>query len=119
VSAENPAGDSKQADTPGFVRLIGCKDCPGASGFADPYVFQEGSEWFITSTYNARQPMYMFSTADFKSLERYTLKIDLNENYLRSFFRNSLLVARDIWGFVPYKDDDGGWHAYASIHIGG
>ena len=119
MSAENPAGDSKQADTPGFVRLIGCKDCPGASGFADPYVFQEGSEWFITSTYNARQPMYMFSTADFKSLERYTLKIDLNENYLRSFFRNSLLVARDIWGFVPYKDDDGGWHAYASIHIGG
>ena len=61
----------------------------------------------------------MVSTADFKNIERYTLTLDLNESYLRKYFNNPGLVARDIWGFVPYKHDDGNWHAYASIHIGG
>ena len=119
ASVEIPADDSKQSDTLIFSRLIGPQDCPGASGFADPYVFRQDGEWFITSTYSARRPMYMFSTTDFKSLKRYTLNLDLNQSYLRSHFSDPGLVARDIWGFVPYKHDDGSWHAYGSIHIGG
>lgn len=60
----------------------------------------------------------MFCTTDFKCTERYTLNLDLNESYLRSYFNAPDLVARDVWGFVPYKHNDGSWHAYASIHIG-
>jgi len=102
-----------------FSRLIGPRDCPGAPGFADPYVFREDGQWYITSTYTARRPMYMVSTDDFSSLECHTLSLDLNENYLRNNFSKPDLVARDIWGFTPYKHNDGSWHAYASIHIGG
>ena len=61
----------------------------------------------------------MVSTTDFKNIERYRLDLDLNEVYLRKYFNNPALVTRDIWGFVPYKHDDGSWHAYGSIHIGG
>lgn len=106
------------AKTLDFSRLIGPEECPGVSGFADPYVFQEDGKWFITSTYSARRPMYMFCTTDLKCTERYTLNLDLNESYLRSYFNAPGLVARDVWGFVPYKHNDGSWHAYASIHIG-
>ena len=104
---------------PYLFKLVGPKDCPGAPGFADPYVFKEGDKWYITSTYTAKRPMYMASTADFKKIERYALNLDLNQDYLRKHFDASRLIARDIWGFVLYKHDDGSWHGYASIHIGG
>ncbi|MHC4961958.1 MAG: glycoside hydrolase family protein [Planctomycetota bacterium] len=63
--------------------------------------------------------MYIACTADFKKIEHHTLKLDLNQDYLRKHFDAPWLVARDIWGFVPYKHTDSSWHAYASIHIGG
>jgi hypothetical protein len=112
-------GDKKPSCAVNFSQLIGPEDCPGAPGFADPYIFNEDGKWFITSTYSARQPMYMFSTADFGSLKRYALNLDLNESYLRKYFNTPRLVARDVWGFVPYKHQGGSWHAYASIHVGG
>lgn len=99
-------------------RLIDWEDCPGAPGFADPYVFCEDGKWYITSTYTANRPMYMASTADFKTIDRHKLSIDLNQDYLRKNFDAPRLVVRDIWGFVPYKHTDGSWHGYASIHIG-
>lgn len=102
-----------------FSRFISYKECPGTPGFADPYVFKENGKWFITSTYSVRHSIYMVSTADFKNIERYTLTLDLNQSYLRKHFNKPGLVARDIWGLVPYKHTDGKWHAYATIHIGG
>lgn len=102
----------------GLSRLVGPKEVPNASGFAEPYVFKENGKWFITSTYTAGLPMYMVSTTDFESTERYTMNLDLNESYLRSYFGDAGLVAYHVWGFVPYKRTDGSWHAYASIHIG-
>ena len=103
----------------GLSRLIQPDDLPGAPGFADPYVFSENDKWFITSTYSAKSPMYMVSTLDFRNIERHTLNLDLNESYLRKHVNNPDLIARHIWGFVPYKHDDGCWHAYATVHIGG
>ncbi len=100
-------------------RMIGPNDCPGAPGFADPYVFKQGEKWFITSTYSARRPMYMVSTSDFKNVDYHKMNLDLNISTLRKHFKRPSLVARDVWGFVPYKHNDGNWHAYASIHIGG
>ena len=103
----------------GFSRLVGPAQCVGAGGFADPYVFREGDGWYITSTYSASKPKYILYTNDFENTEQYTLKLDLNESYLRNYFSNPDLDARHVWGFVPYKHTDGSWHAYASIHIGG
>jgi len=118
ASVEIPAGDSKQSQTFNLCRVIDSEDLPGAPGFADPYVFREGGKWFITSTYTARRLMYMASTTDFKTIDGHKLSLDLNQGYLRKHFKSSWLVARDVWGFVPYKHDDGSWHGYASIHIG-
>ncbi|MHC5160913.1 MAG: glycoside hydrolase family protein [Planctomycetota bacterium] len=103
----------------GLSRLIQPDDLPGAPAFADPYVFKENGKWFITSTYSAKSPMYMVSTLDFRNIERHTLNLDVNESYLRKHVNNPDLIARHIWGFVPYKHDDGRWHAYATVHIGG
>jgi hypothetical protein len=103
----------------GLSRLIQPDDLPGAPAFADPYVFSENGKWFITSTYSAKSPMYMVSTLDFRNIERHTLNLDVNESYLRKHVNNPDLIARDIWGFVPYRHDDGRWHAYATVHIGG
>jgi len=99
-------------------RFIGPSDCPGVTGFADPYVFQEGDAWYITSTYTAGVPMYMFCTTDFQNKGRHTLNLDLNESYLRSHFNDPDLIADTVWGFVPYKHTDNSWHAYGTIHIG-
>lgn len=110
--------DWLQENTLNISRLIGPDECPGAAGFADPYVFQEDGEWFITSTYTAGLPMYMICTKDFESTERYTMNLDLNESYLRSYFSDPGLVAYHVWGFVPYKHTDDSWHAYSTIHIG-
>ncbi len=121
TSADKPAlaTGSKGASAIDFSRLIGPKECPGAPGFADPYVFKEGGKWYITSTYTKNRPMYIAATDDFKKIEYYAMKLDFNQSYLRKYFKKPGLVARDIWGFVPYKHVDGRWHAYASIHIGG
>lgn len=100
-------------------RFIGPDDCPGVVQFADPYVFQEGDAWFITSTYTVGQPVYMFSTVNFIDKSRYTLSLDLNESYLRNHFNNPGLIPYHVWGFVPYKHTDGSWHAYGTVHIGG
>jgi hypothetical protein len=113
------AGDKTPPGTPTFSQLIAPEDCPDAYGFADPYVFKEDGQWYITSTYTSARPMYMVSTTDFKNFKRYTLNLDRNEKYLRDHFNSSGLLARDIWGLVPYKHTDGSWHAYATIHIGG
>ena len=99
-------------------RFIGPEDCPGASGFADPYVFKEGEAWYMTSTYPANAPMYMFSTTDFVGKKRYALNVDLNESLLQNHFNDSGLIADSIWGLVPYRHTDDKWHAYGTIHVG-
>ncbi|MBI9019393.1 MAG: hypothetical protein JEZ07_19260 [Phycisphaerae bacterium] len=119
ASEQMSAISCQQPYTIDFSRLIGPEDLPGAPGFADPYVFCEDGKWFITSTYTVKRPMYMAHTTDFKKIDHLSLNLDLNQNYLRKHFKSPWLLARDIWGFVPYKHDDGKWHAYASIHIGG
>ena len=100
-------------------RFIGPEDCPGATGFADPYVFKEGEAWYITSTYSASAPMYMFSTTDFSGKKRHLLNVDLNEGFLQNHFNDAGLVADAIWGLVPYRHTDNKWHAYGTVHVGG
>jgi hypothetical protein len=112
------ASDWLQEDKLEFSLFIGAGDCPGYTEFADPYVFQEGDSWYLTSTYTAGSPMYMFCTSNFSDKERYTLNLDLNESYLRTYFGEPGLNAYHVWGFVPYKHTDNSWHAYASIHVG-
>jgi hypothetical protein len=87
----------------GFSRFIGPEDCPGASQFADPYVFKENDAFYLTSTYTVGMPMYMFGTTDFSGKERYSLNLDLNESYLRAYFSDPGLIAYHVWGLVPYK----------------
>lgn len=101
-----------------FSRFIGPDDCPGSNAFADPYVFQHGDAWYLTSTYTVGQPMFMFRTADWRTKSRLPLSIDLNPEYLRSHFHNSGLVPQGLWGFVPVRYADGRWHAYGSVHVG-
>ncbi|MCD6392708.1 MAG: hypothetical protein J7M40_04290 [Planctomycetes bacterium] len=112
------AGDGLSKKKPGFSRLIGPEDCPGVASFADPYVFQEGGAWYITSTYTAGAAMYMFCTTDFAGKKRYTLNLNLNQSHLRSRFNDARLTARHVWGFVPYKHIDNSWHAYATVNVG-
>lgn len=118
TTCTNSASHCKEAHKPEFSRLIGPEDFPAPVSFADPYVLKEDGKWYITSTYSAGKPMYMFCTMDFENTQRYTMNLDLNEGYLRSYFGDDSLVAKHIWGFVPYKHTDGTWHAYASIHVG-
>ena len=101
-----------------FSRFIGPDDCPGNNAFADPYVFQEGDAWYLTSTYTVGCPMAMFKTTDWQTKTRLPLSIDLNPEYLRAHFNNPGITPQGIWGFVPYRHADGGWHAYGSIHVG-
>jgi len=102
-----------------FLLFIGPNDCPGATQFADPYVLKQDGAFYITSTYTVGLPMYMFCTTDFTNKKRYTLNLDLNESYLRTYFADPFLTAYHVWGFVPYKHADDSWHAYATVHIGG
>ena len=101
VSAKGSKTLDRPSSSMGLSRLIQPDDLPGATGFADPYVFKEGEKWYITSTYSAKSPMYMVSTVDFRNIERHTLNLDLNESYLRKHVNNPDLIARHIWGFVP------------------
>jgi hypothetical protein len=116
INANATDGSSKKKL--GFSRFIGPEDCPGVASFADPYVFQEDDAWYITSTYTAGAPMYMFCTTDFAGKKRYTLDMDLNQSYLRSHFNDTRLTAYHVWGFVPYKHADNSWHAYGTVNIG-
>ncbi len=112
------ATDGLSRKTVGFSRFIGPEDCPGVASFADPYVLQEGGAWYITSTYTAGVPMYMFCTTDFVEKKRYKLNLDLKQSYLRSHFKDTRLRAYHVWGFVPYKHSDNSWHAYGTVNIG-
>ncbi len=102
-----------------FSRFIGPDDCPGNDQFADPYVLKQGDAWYLTSTYLAGRPMYMFKTTDWKTKTRLSLTIDLNQEYLSSHFNNTAITPHGIWGFVPYRHPTGRWHAYGSVTIGG
>jgi hypothetical protein len=121
LCAVNPV----EAATPGnfspvpFERFIGPDDCPGNDQFADPYVLKQDDAWYITSTYLVGRPMYMFKTTDWKTKTRLSLSIDLNQDYLRSHFNNNTITPQGIWGFVPYRQPSGRWHAYGSVSIGG
>lgn len=116
ISCAAPAADKIPAVP--FSRFIGPDDCPGNSEFADPYVFRQGDAWYLTSTFGVAAPMVMFKTTDWKTKTRLPLSIDLNPEYLRSYFKNPGITPHGIWGFVPYRHKDGGWHAYASISVG-
>jgi hypothetical protein len=110
--------ESKDQSKLDFAQLIGPDACPGITPFADPYVLQEGSAWYLTSTYPLNKPMYMFKTTDWKNKKPYSLKIDANKDYLRDHFHTKKMTPRALWGFTPYKHTDHSWHAYGSISVG-
>lgn len=103
----------KSQEPLGFKLFIGPKDCPRIDYFPDPYVFKVGQEWYITST-----SKYMFKTSNWSDKTRYELDLDMNQDYLRSYFSMPSLKIRGFWGFTPYQHTDGKWHAYATINAG-
>ncbi len=87
--------------------VIGCNQAYG--GLADPQVYQEGANYYITGThgfaYEPSQMTTMFTTTDFQTVTEIPITINTSP-------WPSNLWYNHIWAFEIYKHTDGTYHAY-------
>ncbi len=80
------------------------------TGFPDPFPFGWGDHFYLCHSVidfrNGR--MYRTKTFDRNDLTRFSLSFDFGK----------VRGVRQIWGFKPYRHNDGSYHAYGSVHYG-
>ncbi len=79
--------------------------------FADPYVFQEGTYYYVFGTVEDGQPPCFFRTKTFAPRDLQWFDLDLDLGPLRQ-------AVAGVWGFTPYRAENGTYHGYGTLHFG-